>query len=174
MSAGTPESNTYRVTVRRALRAFGATEDDVEILQRAIPQTLRVDGPAERWWAERKQWFFKPVHGFGSRGTYRGDKLTRRVFAEVTRGGYIAQQIAPPGERRNPASTSEACFKLDVRSYVYDGVSQLLAARLYQGQTTNFRSAGGGFAPIYVLRDGLLGTTGLAGSPIPEGLCSSP
>ena len=28
---------------------------------------------------------------------------------------------------------------------------QLMAARLYQGQTTNFRTEGGGFAPIYVL-----------------------
>jgi len=25
-----------------------------------------------------------------------------------------------------------------------------MAARLYQGQTTNFRTAGGGFAPVYV------------------------
>jgi hypothetical protein len=25
-----------------------------------------------------------------------------------------------------------------------------MAARLYQGQTTNFRSAGGGFAPVYI------------------------
>ena len=44
-----------------------------------------------------------------------------------------------------------ACFKLDVRNYVYDGVTQLMAARLFQGQTTNFRTAGGGFAPVYQL-----------------------
>lgn len=25
----------------------------------------------------------------------------------------------------------------------------LVAARLYQGQTTNFRTAGGGFAPVF-------------------------
>jgi hypothetical protein len=34
---------------------------------------------------------------------------------------------------------------------VYDGMIQLMAARLYQGQTTNFRTAGGGFAPVYLL-----------------------
>jgi len=28
---------------------------------------------------------------------------------------------------------------------------QLLAARLWRGQTTNFRSEGGGFAPLIVL-----------------------
>jgi hypothetical protein len=26
----------------------------------------------------------------------------------------------------------------------------LVAARLYQGQTTNFRTPGGGFAPVFV------------------------
>ena len=40
-----------------------------------------------------------PSSGFGSRGTYRGDKITRRAFGDVMRGDYIAQAIAPPGER---------------------------------------------------------------------------
>ena len=40
-------------------------------------------------------------------------------------------------------------FKLDLRNYVYAGHVQLIAARLWQGQTTNFRTAGGGFAPVF-------------------------
>jgi hypothetical protein len=28
-----------------------------------------------------------------------------------------------------------------------------MAARMYQGQTTNFRTPGGGFAPVYSLPD---------------------
>ena len=39
-------------------------------------------------------------------------------------------------------------LKSDVRCYVYDGQVQLIAARLYQGQTTNFRTANGGFAQV--------------------------
>jgi hypothetical protein len=35
--------------------------------------------------------------------------------------------------------------------YAYDAQSQWIAARLYQGQTTNFRTPGGGFAPVYSL-----------------------
>jgi hypothetical protein len=103
---------------------------------------------ADRWWRERKQWFFKPAQGFASRGAYRGDKLTRRVFTEILQGGYVAQQIAAPGERRHSCAGAAGAFKVDVRHFVYDGKSQLLAARLYQGQTTNFRTAGGGFAPV--------------------------
>ena len=47
-------------------------------------------------------------------------------------------------------------MKVDVRNYVYDGNVQLLAARLYQGQTTNMRTAGGGFAPVFMPRAGFL------------------
>jgi hypothetical protein len=39
-------------------------------------------------------------------------------------------------------------LKLDLRNYVYAGHVQLIAARLWQGQTTNFRTPGGGFAPV--------------------------
>jgi len=51
----------------------------------------------------------------------------------------------PAGERRITAGTA---LKTDVRNYVYAGEVQLLAARLYQGQTTNMRTTGGGFAPV--------------------------
>jgi hypothetical protein len=121
---------------------------DVETLTRAIPRTFKVEDPERRWWEERKQWFFKPSAGFGSRGTYRGDKITRRAFGDVMRGDYIAQRLTPPSVRQRGA---EASFKLDVRNYVYDGVTQLMTARLFQGQTTNFRTVGGGFAPVYQL-----------------------
>ncbi len=40
-------------------------------------------------------------------------------------------------------------MKVDVRNYAYDATVQLQAARLYQGQTTNFRTPGGGFAPVF-------------------------
>ncbi|MBX9590973.1 MAG: hypothetical protein K2X43_16920 [Hyphomonadaceae bacterium] len=39
--------------------------------------------------------------------------------------------------------------KTDVRLFTYDGHVLLAAARLYQGQTTNFRTPGGGFAPVF-------------------------
>ena len=37
-----------------------------------------------------------------------------------------------------------AVRKTDVRLYVYDGKILLTAARLYQGQATNFRTPGSG------------------------------
>jgi hypothetical protein len=124
------------------LARLGIDREVIETLRRAIPVSREVRGDEVAWWNDRKGWFFKPESGFGSRGTYRGDKLTRRVFAELMNGDYIAQALTPAGERLH--------MKADVRCFAYEGRIQLMAARLYQGQTTNFRTVGGGFAPVYV------------------------
>jgi len=142
--------NLARLTDADDLRALGASAADIAALLTGVPQTrlvLAVDH--EQWWLERKQWFFKPVTGYGGKGAYRGANVTRRVFEEIMQGGYVAQRMAAPGERMVCAEGAEAQpLKYDVRCYVYDGRVQLVAARLYQGQTTNFRTPGGGFAPV--------------------------
>ena len=56
----------------------------------------------------------------------------------------------PPSERWTREDAEPRPLKLDLRSYTYGGKIMLMAARLYQGQTTNFRTPGGGFAPVYV------------------------
>ncbi len=133
----------------QALRELGVDSDTIDILVHGVPHTVKVNAAdAAQWWAQRKQWFFKPTHGFGSRGVYRGDKLTRGVFEAILAGGYVAQTLVPPSERSHRASMPGA-FKVDVRNYVYDGRVQLVATRLYKGQTTNFRTPGGGFAPVF-------------------------
>lgn len=53
---------------------------------------------------------------------------------------------------------SPELLKFDLRSYGYDGPVQWTAARVYQGQTTNFRTPGGGFAPVYSLADDQVAT----------------
>lgn len=133
------------------LATLGIDASTRDILVRTIPPTREVGSGDESWWTNRKAWFFKPESGFGSRGTYRGDKMTRRVFAEVSNGEYIAQQFTPAGERIRVTADGVESFKADIRCYVYEGAIQLMAARLYQGQTTNFRTAGGGFAPVYLV-----------------------
>lgn len=133
------------------LARLGASPSVTELLTKTIPATREVGSGDEGWWRDRKSWFFKPRHGFGSRGAYRGDKLTRRVFAEFAKGEYLAQELTPPSERRRSVAGTREVFKIDVRCYVYAGKILLMAARVYQGQTTNFRTAGGGFAPVYVV-----------------------
>ena len=62
---------------------------------------------------------------------------------------YIAQELVPPSERLLIVDGDEQSMKLDVRCYVYDSEIQLLGARLYRGQTTNFRTDGGGLAAVF-------------------------
>jgi hypothetical protein len=134
-----------------ALRAWGLPEPMIADLTR-IPRTVAVTAEnAGRLWAARKQLFFKPDGGHGSKGVYRGDKITKGVWEAIVRGGYVAQELAPPGERMVRLDGTIEPRKADVRLYIYAGRMLLAAARLYQGQTTNFRTPGGGFAPVFAL-----------------------
>jgi hypothetical protein len=118
----------------------------------AVPRTTLVRPEnAGEFWAARKRLFFKPAGGHGGKAVYRGDKITHRVWDEIQQGSYIAQELAPPSERRIKIDGEIQSLKLDVRLYTYGGSPLLMAARVYQGQTTNFRTPGGGFAPVFVL-----------------------
>ncbi|MEO8001877.1 MAG: hypothetical protein ABI644_08375 [Arenimonas sp.] len=132
------------------LAGWDVPQTTIDILMRNVPRTLAVtQDNADTLWNDRKNWFFKPTGGFGSRGAYRGDKMTTKVFSQIRQGDYVAQQLVPPSGRTARLDSGDTELKLDVRAYVYEGEVQLLAARLYQGQTTNFRTPGGGFAPVY-------------------------
>ncbi|WP_419695630.1 hypothetical protein ACN2CC_03750 [Mesorhizobium muleiense] len=73
------------------------------------------------------------------------------MWTEIARGGFVAQAFAAPGQRMIEIDRAPAPRKMDVRLYTYDGQMLLAAARLYQGQTTNFRTPGGGFAPVLAI-----------------------
>ncbi|MEQ7154217.1 hypothetical protein [Brevundimonas aurifodinae] len=135
-----------------SLSRWGLTAEQAAVLAAAVPLTVlvRPENTAELW-ADRRNWFFKPVRGHASKATYRGAKLTRRVWKEIKSTAYVAQAYAAPGERRIPPAAEPVSLKVDVRLYTYGRRLLLAAARLYQGQTTNMRTPGGGFAPVLLL-----------------------
>lgn len=142
--------NLVALTDGARLHAWQVPEPVIHTLLTGIPRTVSVTrASAELLWARRRELFFKPAAGYGGRAAYRGAKLTRRVWNEIVSGRYVAQERIAPSERRLRRNGTEMALKLDIRNYVYDGEVQLLAARLYQGQTTNFRTPGGGFAPVF-------------------------
>jgi hypothetical protein len=133
------------------LSAWGLPPDLRSALE-GVPKTVPVTPDnVDALWHERKHLFFKPVCGHGSKAVYRGDKITRSVWAEIVRGAYVAQAFAAPGERMIQLDGAPVGRKMDVRLYAYGGRILLAAARLYQGQTTNFRTPGGGFAPVFIV-----------------------
>jgi len=136
---------------QESLNAFQLTDSELDILNRGIPRTERLNPElADIFWERRKELFFKPSSGFGSKASYRGDKITKKVWQEILNGDYVAQKIIPPGSRVVSVDGKETDLKMDVRAYTYMGKIHILAARLYSGQTTNFRTSGGGFAPVFI------------------------
>ena len=134
------------------MAAWGVSEADRAVLQAVVPATQAVTpANADALWAQRRQLFFKPMAGYGAKAAYRGDKITRKAWADVTAGGFVAQALVPPSERLVDVDGTATRLKLDLRAYAWRGQVQLLAARTWAGQTTNFRTAGGGFSPVVVL-----------------------
>lgn len=137
-----------------ALQALGVSQQVQEVLLANILRTEIVHAAdGERLWSERRRLFFKPNAGFGGRAAYRGDKITKRVWQEILAGEYVAQSIMVPGDRVIGSHEDPELLKFDLRLYTYGAAVQWTAARMYQGQTTNFRTPGGGFAPVYSLPD---------------------
>lgn len=99
----------------------------------------------EAIWSLRKNLFFKPKNSFGSKQVYRGQSISRKVFNEMYGSSMIAQELAVAPELE---FGEHGIMKYDIRCYAYQGEFQLAVARLYQGQTTNLRTPGGGFAIV--------------------------
>jgi hypothetical protein len=142
--------NLMRMTDPAFLAACGLDENAAATLVDVVPPTVWLsDANRAALWAERRRWFFKPARGYGSKASYRGDKITHKVWEALRDGDYVAQEIVQPGTR---ASAGAESFKYDLRCYTYGGELLMLVARMYRGQTTNFRTPGGGFAPVVVTR----------------------
>ena len=99
-------------------------------------------------WSQRKHLFFKPKNSFGSKQVYKGHNISRRNFDEFYGDQFIAQDLAPPAEIEVIIDGQSQKMKYDLRCFAYQGELQLVIARLYQGQTTNLRTVGGGFAIV--------------------------
>lgn len=131
------------------LREAGVDPAAHGVLLRAIPRTEELTpASAGRLWDDRAEHYFKPMSGFGSRAVYDGAKLTAKTWRELlAHGGYVAQQrIDAP---RTPV-TGSPDMRFDVRTFAYGTQPFMRLARVYRGQTTNFRTPGGGFAPVRV------------------------
>jgi hypothetical protein len=144
--------NLVTLTDEIILKELNGSPVAREILLRGIPKTEQVTNQkSDSLWTNRRNLFFKPISGFGSKAAYRGDKITHKVWDQILSGQYVAQQIIPPSERVVKQLDLNIELKVDIRAYVYKGEILLLTSRLYSGQTTNFRTTGGGFAPVFII-----------------------
>lgn len=95
---------------------------------------------SEDLWTKRKKYFFKPKNSFGGKSAYRGQSLSHKVFDRIISSDPMIQEYMPP-EKMNG-------WKFDLRCFAYKDEIQMISARLYKGQLTNFSSLFGGFCPV--------------------------
>lgn len=110
-----------------------------------VPMSTRT---VEAWYADRRDWVFKPATGHASRGVYVGKSISRHKLAELPAQDYLAQRYAP-----HPMLDRDGVeWKYDVRFFADRGEIIGAAARVFQGQVVGMRTPGSGFAPIRVDR----------------------
>jgi hypothetical protein len=157
-----PHAHEYRLLADKArlmeLSAPSAIESldlseahKAELRSAIIPAfSVRDVQDTDALWAERKKLFFKPKRSFGGKAVYRGDGISRGVFARILEGDYLAQEFVPPATLTIPIENESRVetFKYDLRFYAYRDRIQLACARLYHGQMTNSHTPGGGIAAI--------------------------
>ena len=74
-------------------------------LQRLPSTRALTQESADELWQTRKQHFFKPAAGYGSRAAYRGSKITKKVWQHMLANDYIAQRFVAP--RYAPCNTMQ-------------------------------------------------------------------
>lgn len=146
------KSHFIHLSSKDWLLSRGLSPMEAETLIPFIPQTeILTQAQKDKFWEKRKNLFFKPTQGYGSKAVYRGDKITHKVFDEICeQNNYIAQEIVPPGHVEFDFENKHYDLKYDLRVYCYKTNAFLVVARLYDGQTTNFRTEAGGFAPVFI------------------------
>lgn len=129
------------------------SKEDLGLFQDVVLKIIDVNTQdKESLWTDRKKYFFKPKNSFGGKGVYKGESITHKTFDQlVAAGDYVAQEFAPPPTTTITDQVSHKVeAKYDLRFFVYNSEIQFGIARTYVGQTTNFRTLGGGFASIEI------------------------
>ena len=134
-------------TDREAMASLGVSPAVLDLLAETVPESRLMAAMApDSLWQERKEWVFKPVDRFGSRGVLLGRKISRSRFDQLEPEQTLVQRLVEP----SLTASGDAMLKTDFRLYVYRDRVLGVTARLYQGQVTNMRTPGGGFAPGHI------------------------
>jgi len=122
---------------------------DERLLKQTVPETsLLAQLDLQKLWSDRKQFVFKPVDSFGSRGVLVGEKLSRKRFDQLPAERTLVQELVPPSMTE---TADQGPMKTDLRVYAYRNRVLGVTARLYRGQVTNLRTPGGGFASVRII-----------------------
>jgi glutathione synthase/RimK-type ligase-like ATP-grasp enzyme len=139
-----------KVVVTPHPSAFSRIADKRNLLKlrdAVVPEAhLLSEKTVEEWNTEKKQYVFKPPEGNGSRGVFRGDKVSLKTLQTLP-PNTIVQRLCPP-------ATSEDGSKYDLRVITWNSTILGVCTRHFTGQVMEMKSEKSGFRRA-----------------LPEGLC---
>ncbi|MFK5969376.1 MAG: hypothetical protein QM487_04545 [Candidatus Marithrix sp.] len=131
------------------LLTLGLDDSIANFITSIVPKTyLLADLNLEEIWNDRKQWVFKPVNQFGSRGVILGGSLRKKRFESLLIHETLVQKLVKPSLTN--CKGYEKPMKTDIRIFAYRDKILGIGARLYRGQVTNFQAPESGYAPVYI------------------------
>ncbi len=133
------------------LESAGASVDEIAALQKVLIPTFDKSAFAsvEEIWAQRRSLFFKPKRSHGGKSVYRGESVSKKVFERLMAEDVLVQKFTPAQKMPTDDPRSVLSnWKFDLRFYAYADQIQMVVARIYQGQVTNFSSPLGGFTKV--------------------------
>ncbi len=131
------------------LLTLGLDNTIANFIASIVPETyLLADLNLEEIWNDRKQWVFKPINQFGSRGVILGSSLRKNRFESLLSQETLVQKLVKPSLTN--CKGYEKPMKTDIRIFAYRDKILGIGARLYRGQVTNFQAPESGYAPVYI------------------------
>jgi hypothetical protein len=128
---------------------LGIRPDERLLLSDHVPETrrLRPDN-VEELARDKEQWFFKPCHGFASRGVLTGAQVGRARLRRLLKKGdsYVAQRRVA---KSRLDSNEGVPLWADLRVWAYRGERLLLSGRASRHADTMDLSPPGGWLPTY-------------------------
>lgn len=134
----------------KALREVGVAERAAKSISTLVPKCALMSSlDRAELWASRRDWVFKPTSLYAGKGVLLGRAIRRRRFEEMDPERTIVQQYIKPSITRCENLISRD-MKTEIRLFAYRDQVLGVAARLYQGQLTNFRAPGSGYARVVI------------------------
>ncbi|MDM8565473.1 hypothetical protein QUF74_07455 [Candidatus Halobeggiatoa sp. HSG11] len=129
------------------LLELGLDATTAKFITSIVPESCLLAGQnIEQIWNDRKQWVFKPINKFGSRGVIIGSSLRKKRFNDLPAQETLVQRLVKPS--LTDCEEFDKPMKTDIRVFAYRDKILGIGARLYQGQVTNFQEQGSGYAPV--------------------------
>jgi len=131
------------------LRDAGVSARGRDLIRELVPHSELFAGQdPDQVWSRRNELVFKPLNMFGGKGVLMGKSMSRKRFGELDPQATLLQRLVKPSMSDGGA---EGEMKTDFRLFVYRNRLLGVSARLFQGQLTNLRTPGGGFARVGIV-----------------------